>query len=138
MTTSTANTSGEHHPETSQTLDRGLRALEELAEVPGGLTVTELADTLVRREGMSFHEAHSLVAQTVHACGLNDDVATIATTLMGIRPTLTLTRAEIELALDPEHVAAGPVNGPCHAPKTTPPPDRPRAGSDGRGFPATT
>jgi len=35
-----------HHPETSQTLDRGLRALEELAEAPAGLTVTELADRL--------------------------------------------------------------------------------------------
>lgn len=34
------------HPETSQTLDRGLRALEELAEAPAGLTVTELADRL--------------------------------------------------------------------------------------------
>jgi DNA-binding IclR family transcriptional regulator len=35
-----------HHPETSQTLDRGLRALEELADAPTGLTVTELADHL--------------------------------------------------------------------------------------------
>ncbi len=40
MTTTT------HHPETSQTLDRGLRALEELADAPTGLTVTELADRL--------------------------------------------------------------------------------------------
>ena len=40
MTTTT------HHPETSQTLDRGLRALEELADAPTGLTVTELADHL--------------------------------------------------------------------------------------------
>lgn len=40
MTTTT------HHPETSQTLDRGLKALEELAEAPAGLTVTELADRL--------------------------------------------------------------------------------------------
>ena len=34
------------HPETSQTLDRGLRALEELAEASAGLTVTELAERL--------------------------------------------------------------------------------------------
>lgn len=33
-------------PEISQTLDRGLRVLEQLAEVPGGLTVTELASRL--------------------------------------------------------------------------------------------
>lgn len=32
--------------ETSQTLDRGLRVLTVLAAVPGGLTVTELADRL--------------------------------------------------------------------------------------------
>lgn len=32
--------------ETSQTLDRGLRALEVLAEAPGGLTVTELSARL--------------------------------------------------------------------------------------------
>lgn len=32
--------------ETSQTLDRGLRALEVLADVPGGLTVTELSERL--------------------------------------------------------------------------------------------
>jgi DNA-binding IclR family transcriptional regulator len=32
--------------ETSQTLDRGLRVLGVLAEAPGGLTVTELADRL--------------------------------------------------------------------------------------------
>ncbi|MGH3414988.1 MAG: IclR family transcriptional regulator [Actinocrinis sp.] len=41
MTTTTT-----HHPETSQTLDRGLRALEELADAAAGLTVTELADRL--------------------------------------------------------------------------------------------
>jgi DNA-binding IclR family transcriptional regulator len=49
VTSSTANQAnplGEHHPETSQTLDRGLRALEELADVPTGLTVTELAERL--------------------------------------------------------------------------------------------
>lgn len=32
--------------ETSQTLDRGLRALEVLADSPGGLNVTELAKRL--------------------------------------------------------------------------------------------
>ncbi len=67
------------------------------------LTVTELADTLVRREGMSFHEAHALVAQTVRACGPNDDAITIAATLKGLRPSLHLTREEIETALDPVH-----------------------------------
>ena len=31
----------------------------------GGTTLTELADTLVREEGLSFKAAHRLVAQTV-------------------------------------------------------------------------
>jgi len=67
------------------------------------LTVTELADTLVRREGMSFREAHALVAHTVQACGPNDDPATIAATLRSLHPSLRLTREEIEEALDPVH-----------------------------------
>jgi argininosuccinate lyase len=67
------------------------------------LTVTELADTLVRREGMSFREAHALVAQVVRACGRDDDPSTIAATLLRLRPSLRLTREEIGEALDPEH-----------------------------------
>jgi argininosuccinate lyase len=67
------------------------------------LTVTELADTLVRREGMTFREAHHLVAQTVQACGPNDDVKTIAATLLSLHPSLRLTREDVEQALDPEH-----------------------------------
>jgi argininosuccinate lyase len=63
------------------------------------LTVTELADTLVRREGMSFREAHHLVARTVQACGANDDPRSIAQTLIAVG--LKMTTAEIEAALDP-------------------------------------
>ena len=65
------------------------------------ITVTELADTLVRRERMSFREAHQLVAQTVAACGSRDDAPTIAATILGLRPSLHLMREEIERALDP-------------------------------------
>jgi argininosuccinate lyase len=67
------------------------------------LTVTELADTLVRKEGMSFRDAHSLVAQTVQACGSNDDPPSIADALLKLRPALRLSRPQIEQALDPEH-----------------------------------
>ena len=67
------------------------------------LTVTELADTLVRHEGMSFREAHALVAQVVHACGRDDRPSTIAAVLLRLHPSLRLTREEIEQALDPEH-----------------------------------
>jgi len=67
------------------------------------LTVTELADTLVRHEGMSFREAHGLVAKTVEACGSRDDAATIADTLLRLEPSLRLSRQEILQALDPEN-----------------------------------
>jgi argininosuccinate lyase len=66
------------------------------------LTVTELADTLVRREGLSFREAHALVAEAVRACGAHDDPASVAEALRKTRPGLRLTREEIEHSLDPE------------------------------------
>jgi argininosuccinate lyase len=66
------------------------------------LTVTELADTLVRREGLSFREAHALVADAVRACGGHDDPASLAEALRKSRPALQLTGAEIERCLDPE------------------------------------
>ena len=67
------------------------------------LTVTELADTLVRREGLSFREAHALVGEAVRACGTRDDPAALAETLQESRPGLQLTRQEIERCLDPEY-----------------------------------
>jgi argininosuccinate lyase len=66
------------------------------------LTVTELADTLVRSEGLSFREAHALVAESVRACGLRDDPHTLAEALLKARPSLRLTREEIEHCLDPQ------------------------------------
>jgi len=52
--------------ETSQTLDRGLRALEVLAGAHGGLTVTELADRLAVNRTVVYRlvttlEQHSLI-----------------------------------------------------------------------------
>ncbi len=67
------------------------------------LTVTELADTLVRTEGMSFREAHGLVAATVHECGADDSIANIAQTIKRLHPELKLSLSEVEQALDPEH-----------------------------------
>ncbi len=70
------------------------------------LTVTELADTLVRREGLSFREAHALVAEAVRSCGSDDAAASLAGALRRARPSLRLTQAEIEHCLDPEHFVA--------------------------------
>jgi argininosuccinate lyase len=67
------------------------------------LTVTELADTLVRQEGMSFREAHAMVARAVEASGADDRAGTIADVLLGQNPGLGLSVGEIERALDPEN-----------------------------------
>src|SRR5579872_2943552 len=67
------------------------------------LTVTELADTLVRREGLSFREAHALVAEAVWACGPHDDPNSLAQALRKSRPELRLTLEEIESCLNPEN-----------------------------------
>ena len=67
------------------------------------MTVTELADTLVRIEKMSFREAHHLVAQAVAACGTNDSAAAMADAVLRLHPKLKLTREDIKRALDPRH-----------------------------------
>ncbi len=59
-------TGGTVTAETSQTLDRGLRVLELLADVPAGLTVTELAAALGVARPIVYRllttlEAHALV-----------------------------------------------------------------------------
>jgi argininosuccinate lyase len=66
------------------------------------LTVTELADTLVRREGMSFREAHAVVAETVRTCA-DDSAEAVAKALGKLRPGLKMKRAEILKALDAEN-----------------------------------
>lgn len=83
---------------------------QELRRRAGGsfLTVTELADTLVRREGLSFREAHHLVSATVKACGKNDTPADIVRTLLTLAPDLlgrqlTSRPEELIQALDPDH-----------------------------------
>jgi argininosuccinate lyase len=66
------------------------------------LTVTELADTLVRRAGLNFREAHDVVAAAVKSAGEGDDPASVARALLRVRPDVALTPEEIEQALDPE------------------------------------
>jgi argininosuccinate lyase len=86
---------------------------EHLARRANGdfLTVTELADTLVRRTGMSFREAHGMVARAVQACA---DTWELPDALLKQNPNFPLTREEIERALDAENfvrireVAGGP------------------------------
>jgi argininosuccinate lyase len=65
------------------------------------LTVTELADTLVRRASLSFREAHRAVAEAVKASGADDDPASVTRALLRVRPEVGLTPEEIAEALDP-------------------------------------
>jgi argininosuccinate lyase len=67
------------------------------------LTVTELADTLVRQLGISFRQAHDAVAEAVAACGNDDNPAAIAAALKRVRPSFELSLEEIEKVLDPRH-----------------------------------
>jgi len=69
------------------------------------ITTTELADTLVRREGLSFRDAHELVAEAVRQAD-SDAHSAIAASLTASavailgRP-LSLSAEEIKAALDP-------------------------------------
>lgn len=67
------------------------------------LTVTELADTLVRRAGISFREAHDMVAEAVRLCGNDDSPAALARSIARIFPEVPLSAEEIERSLDPRH-----------------------------------
>jgi argininosuccinate lyase len=66
------------------------------------MTVTELADTLVREAGLSFREAHTLVANAVNAA-VDDTPGAIASILLRQSPSLSLSREVIERSLDPFH-----------------------------------
>jgi argininosuccinate lyase len=65
------------------------------------LTVTELADTLVRELGLSFRDAHGMVARAVEASGTDDRLAAIADIFLQQNPALEVDRAVIDRALDP-------------------------------------
>ncbi|HEV2386670.1 MAG TPA: argininosuccinate lyase [Candidatus Acidoferrales bacterium] len=72
------------------------------------LTVTELADTLVRREGLSFTAAHHLVAEAVRASGDDRTPQRLAAELKRLAPDrlgrpLRSTEKEWLEALDPEY-----------------------------------
>ena len=71
------------------------------------LTVTELADTLVRRTGLSFGQAHRMVSAAVRRAQ-SDDPSQLAHTVLdeATAAGLSLTLADLQQALDPEHFIA--------------------------------
>ncbi|MCU1325386.1 MAG: argininosuccinate lyase, partial [Bryobacterales bacterium] len=75
------------------------------------LTVTELADTLVRREAISFHDAHGIVSAAVKSLNGNYSPEAVVDAVSAAAPDalgreLRTDRAELLLALDPAHFVA--------------------------------
>jgi argininosuccinate lyase len=68
------------------------------------LTVTEVADTLVRTCGISFHTAHGIVSAAVKAAG-SDDITALASDLYARAAAegLAITEEQLRNALDPDH-----------------------------------
>ncbi|HWE48966.1 MAG TPA: lyase family protein, partial [Bryobacteraceae bacterium] len=65
------------------------------------LTVTELADTLVREAGLAFRDAHTMISAAVKACGENDQ--RIVEALLTAHPELSVHRQALDQATDPRH-----------------------------------
>ncbi len=68
------------------------------------LTVTEVADTLVRTCGISFHAAHTIVSAAVKAAS-SDDAESLANDLYArvAAQGLAITEEQLRTALDPDH-----------------------------------
>ena len=66
------------------------------------MTVTELADTLVREAGLSFREAHARVARAVSGAA-DDTPKAIATALLSENSSLPIGAEVLERSLDPVH-----------------------------------
>jgi len=68
------------------------------------LTVTELADTLVREAQLSFRQAHTLVTEAVKAC--EGDDRQMVDALLDRHPELSIHLPELQRAMDPRHFVA--------------------------------
>lgn len=90
------------------------------------LTVTELADTLVRSEGLSFRQAHDLVSQAVRRLGGDYSEASTVDCVIKLAPavlgrSLRAPRKILLESLDPEHfvtirrIPGGPAPEPVQA-----------------------
>jgi argininosuccinate lyase len=84
------------------------RARLQLRAAGNFLTVTELADTLVRNEGVSFRQAHRLVSAAVKAAGSNDSHARLAEEVATLAPRilkrpLTTSHGALLRSLDPRN-----------------------------------
>ena len=67
------------------------------------LTVTELADTLVRKEGLNFREAHHIVSAAVKQLNGKYSPGAMADAVESLQTLTIMSRAELLEALDPRH-----------------------------------
>jgi len=95
-----------------ETLEVQADVLRQRAEASFA-TVTELADTLVRKEGLAFRTAHAVVASLVRtATGAGLTVKELTVGLLNeaaqeiVGRALSISEAELEEALDPAHFVA--------------------------------
>ncbi|MCU0228337.1 MAG: argininosuccinate lyase [Bryobacterales bacterium] len=90
------------------------------------ITVTEVADTLVRDGGLTFRTAHEVVARAVKQCGADDSLDAIHRALgeaaqVVLGGPLPLAEAQVRAALDPQHfvnvraIPGGPAPDPLRA-----------------------
>jgi argininosuccinate lyase len=90
------------------TLDAAEFNIERLRARAGEnfITVTELADTLVRRDGLAFSKAHAMVAECVRQATATDGVIShdmLQAAASSVGHALSLTAADLEQALSPEN-----------------------------------
>ena len=90
------------------TLDAAEFNIERLREGAGDnfITVTELADTIVRRDGLPFSKAHAIVANCVSQATDADGAIThdvLQSAAASIGHELSLTAGDLEAALSPDN-----------------------------------
>lgn len=80
------------------------------------LPVTEVADTLVRQTGISFHAAHTLVSAAVKSAATDDVPAFVDDLFKRTQDAgIGITKQQLQQAMDPEHFVAirSVVGGPA-------------------------
>ncbi|HEY9139098.1 MAG TPA: argininosuccinate lyase [Terriglobus sp.] len=71
------------------------------------LPVTEVADTLVRQTGISFHSAHTLVSAAVKSAATDDVTAFVEDLHQRTQQAgIEITKQQLQQAMDPEHFVA--------------------------------
>jgi len=71
------------------------------------LPVTEVADTLVRQTGISFHDAHTIVSAAVKSAASDDVAAFVDDLFQRTQKTgVNITKEQLQQAMNPEYFVA--------------------------------